>query len=248
MDFEAIIRVVGVAASVAVPVFVHLRTHPRRRVSYVLDERPAPPGVVAPDGRSLNLVTVRLWASGRTDISSTDFDGQKAIVFQFNGAIVDAAAPPDESQIEGWGFERAKSNQVVLQPSLLPRRSVYSTTVALPAPVHYWVRHPLLNIPMVVEPAGPGDKTSRRGASRFRITALSAGITLSVVGFVGGIALLPLVADYNSLAVSLYALASVLQTVGFFMVAISLIVRIVRFAARRRSQAAVSGDPQSHTA
>ena len=238
MDPDLVIKVIGVAASAAVPILVHLLTHPRRRVSYLVEQKPVDVSALpksASQSDSLSLVTVSLWASGRTDISSTAFDAQKPIVFQFSAPIVDAVTAPDPSHIPGWGFERVDTNQVVVHPSLLGRGTVFSTTVAVPTPVRYWMRHPLADVPVVLESALPGtkSKTSKRGS--FRLNGMIVGLVLVVLGFILPFFGIGAVDNLEVIGV-LTVLSGLLTFAGLITVLVSAIVRIVQWSARRRSQ------------
>ncbi len=235
MDPDLVIKVIGVAASAAVPIGVSLFTHPRRRVSYFIEQRAASNEA---GKANLNLVTVNVWASGRNDIPSTAFDGQKSIVFQFNSPIVDGVVPPDEGHVPGWGFERAGENQVSLAPTLLGRRDVLSTTIAVSSPVRFWIKHPLLDIPVVRETSLPTPKASTRVRRAFRVTGLSAGIALTVLGIILFNVSIAFVTnpDLTVVFAALSFVGSLFSTTGLIMVVVSLIVRLIRWIIQRRSQ------------
>ncbi|WP_426004865.1 hypothetical protein ACPFL9_20390 [Paenarthrobacter sp. NyZ202] len=128
--------VAGVAGLIAVFVtlYVHFREHPRREFSWEVRYAPLvasrvhglPKLSVAYDGRAVpnpHLVTIEVASTGRADISSSNFDGQKPVLFDLGVPVLDEV-DQDASQSNfsaRLDFTQNEST-IRLAPALLPKQ------------------------------------------------------------------------------------------------------------------------------
>lgn len=230
---EIVLPLLGLIASVAVPLFIHRATHPARRVSYSVDALPlgVPPGS-APASR----VTVRLWSSGRTDVPSSVFDSGRPITFQFATPILDDLSPAPEHEIDGWGFAREGENRLIFPPALIGHGTEYSRTVVVTDPVRYLMRHPLADVEMVRAAGGP----EPAGRRRLRVSAMVVGAGLIALGFLVQVIATAVTVgsgttDYLGLGfLTLLSIAVIVA--GVVTLLVSGIARLTRRAAARRAR------------
>lgn len=253
---QLVVAVLGLIATVAVPIVVSRQTHPRRQVRYFVEVLNDEALLAGADGIPLSqlagrpdlaVVSVRLWSSGRVDIPSSAFDGGKPLVFQFSSAIEDDALPPSPWEVAGWGFERSGERELVLQPTVIGRSSAFETLVAVRQPVYYQLHHPLLDVDVVTDANHTGPPANHRRG--IHLTTIRVGAGLLILAFASlFIALIwdTVIASTNSNATdqdfSSSTVFIILLFIFFFAGSVTLIVGLViRFArrkARRKASAA----------
>ncbi|NWL26632.1 hypothetical protein DM794_06085 [Paenarthrobacter ureafaciens] len=126
----------GLAALIAifVTLYVHRREHPRREFSWEARFSPLvahrvhglPKLSVVYDGRPVpdpHLVTIEIASTGRADIPSSSFDGQKPILFQLGVPILDEIEQTASTDIVSARLDFVPGGSTIeLGPSLLPKR------------------------------------------------------------------------------------------------------------------------------
>lgn len=128
-----IVAIILGLAAIIVTLYVHRKQNPRREFSYDLRSSPLVSGgvrgldklTVAFDGsplKSPHLVSVLVASTGRADISSASFDGDKPIKFELNVPILGEIAQTAniEKVSTRLNFIEGESS-IELQPSLLPK-------------------------------------------------------------------------------------------------------------------------------
>lgn len=245
---QLVVAILGLIATVAIPIVVSRQTHPRRQVRYFVEVLNDEALLAGADGISLSplvgrpdlaVVSVRLWSSGRVDIPSSAFDGGKPLVFQFSSAIEDDALPPSPWEVAGWGFERSGERELLLQPTVIGRANAFQTLVAVRQPVYYQLHHPLLDVDVITDANHTGPSTRRRRGIHF--TTIRVGAGLLILAFASlFIALIwdTVIASTNPNASDQdYAFTTVfiiLLFIFFFAGSVTLIVGlIIRFARRK---------------
>jgi len=124
---------IGGLIAVLVPLYVHRREFPRREFTYRVHSSPIVPkqihgipklGVVY-DGSTLQhpyLVTIEVASTGRADISSTSFDGQKPILFELNAPVLVEIEQVISNDAVSAELKSAPGQaRVVLVPAFLPK-------------------------------------------------------------------------------------------------------------------------------
>lgn len=124
--------VLGLGA-IAATIYVFRKQSPRREFTYSVEAAP----LVSTQVRGLDklsvafggtplehpyLVTVRVASTGRADISSSKFDGNKPILFDLNVPVLSEIDQTASSETVGARLTFQRSQSVIeLQPSLLPK-------------------------------------------------------------------------------------------------------------------------------
>jgi hypothetical protein len=241
---DVVLAVIGLLATIAVPVAIHRATHPKRRVSYFLGVRPLhpvpqPPGPAtartsAPPGWPMQ-VTLQMWSSGRADVSSKNFDGDRPIVFQFGSPILEAHDADDEPTYLGV-FEREGENRVLFRPAPIGGRRVFTIGLVVAEPVSFRVRHPLIDVEMV-ESRVPFQGARTTGGIRHLATnGMFWGVLQLVLSFVAMIVAFPAMDVAPSWGTALVLTYTVLFISGLLTIAISAIVRLTRWLTARAKQ------------
>ncbi|WP_159828362.1 hypothetical protein [Arthrobacter sp. 9AX] len=124
--------VLGLGA-IAATIYVFRKQSPRREFSYDLRATPLVSGAVrgsdrltlAYDGSPVTnpyLVTLQLASSGRADITSSSFDGDKPILFELNVPILaEIEQTPSTSTVSAQLQYNGEGSVIQLPPSLLPK-------------------------------------------------------------------------------------------------------------------------------
>ena len=132
--FGIIVAIVLGLGAAAVALYIHRREHPYRRFSHSVRTSPLvsrqlhglPKLTVAYDGSTvLNpyLVTIEIASTGRADISSASFDGQKPILFQLNvPVLVEIEQTPSTDSVSARLVFAPGDSTIKLAPALLPKQ------------------------------------------------------------------------------------------------------------------------------
>ena len=250
MDGNLILATLGLIASIVIPATIHRQAHPKREVRFHIEVADVPghtalvtspaPARDPVDRVRLRCVTVSLWASGRADIPSSAFDGGRPLVIQFSAPILDDAAPAVEHDVSGWGFARAGSNQVILQPTIIGRGVVFKTEVIMDQPVYFRIRNPLIDIAVVQQVKGAPQAIPARQNPFAALSGVGVGVGLTIMGFVLSIIG---IAVYDTQTGSPFGIAGVLLVpFGLAVVAVALTVRLIRWIIQRnRHRHAIAG-------
>lgn len=218
-----VLGAVGVLVTALVPVALHRATHRRRQVSFAVTYAPLP------NAPQLAVASVRLWASGRSDVASSMFDGGRPVTVRFAAPIVDGIRPFVQ-ELPGWGFERDGADRLVLRPSLIGRGSVHGADVVVPAGTAFRLHHALVDTKVVLEQPRSAARR-RRVLGGMAISAIVAG-----VGFLLYIvAIFAVLAgdDWLALATAISLVSILLFLGGVVGVVVLAIVRLVQYAIRR---------------
>ena len=129
----AVIAIVVALATVGVMFYLDRKRNPRREFTYEVTTSP----LVSTEVRGLDqltvsyagtplthpyLVTVRISSTGRADISSSSFDGQKPILFNLNVRVLGEIEQVSSTDSVGARLQIGEGKtQVELAPSLLPK-------------------------------------------------------------------------------------------------------------------------------
>lgn len=235
---DLVVPLLGLAVSVGVPIFIHRQAHPKRRVSYQVLQTPIPGGV------DRTLVTLSVWASGTADVPSSAFDSGRPIVFQFSSDIEDASeqGPGD---VDGWGFVRVGTRQLALDPCRIGTDESYTIRFMVRGPVHYRLRHPLVDVAVVPDTKQPPTGEPQRFGLPFRVTGMLIGVVLVALGFALLVVSTVIAALSLPIPQWLSVLAVLVIPIGLLTILVSGAVRLARLLRRRRALA--SADEQGVT-
>jgi hypothetical protein len=179
---DIVIGLLGVLAAVAIPVYLHVQSHPRRELRYaVVHELPMR---LVPGPAHWRLI---VWSTGRADIPSTSFDAGRPIVFRFTSPVETVATETHPSQPM---LSLATSTEAHVPARLLHKDFARVLVVAVDAAFDVQVENPLIDIPIVrdlkVERAtvAAQDRAVSKSRARGHITTLRVAVWVTGTSFV----------------------------------------------------------------
>lgn len=153
-----LIGVVAIAAAVGVPIWIYRRQSPKRELWYSVTSysflSPKDPELSARitvqlDGKPLAdpyVTTFRLWSTGRADIPSTSFDGNKPLVFNLGTRFLSLVGQREKDEHSDVTVRINESGTFSLDPTLLRKKYATELRVVTDGPPKHDV---LLTNPLV---------------------------------------------------------------------------------------------------
>lgn len=180
-------------------------------------------------------VSLQMWSSGRADVSTRNFDGDRPIVFQFGSPILEVLAVDDEPVYLG-AFEREGENRLLFRPAPIGGRRVFAADLVIAEPVSFRVRHPLIDVEMT-ESRVPFQGARTTGGIRHLATnGMFWGVLQLVLSFVAMIVAFPVMEVTPTWGTALVLTYTVLFVSGALTIILSAIVRLARWLSARARQ------------
>lgn len=180
-------------------------------------------------------VSLQLWSSGRADISTKNFDGDRPIVFQFGSPILEFMPPADEPAYLGE-FEREGDRRLLFRPAPISGGRVFTADVVIAEPVAYHVRHPLIDVE-VTESRIPAERIrTTSGIRRLGRNGMFWGVVQLVLSFSLLILIYPVSQTDIGWATSLSVLYTFLLVGGVSTIVVTTVTRLVRWLTARARQ------------
>jgi hypothetical protein len=221
---EWFVGVLGVAAAVVIPIYLHRLRYPRRELRFAVVREPEP-----------GFWQLRVWATGRADIPSASYDAARPIAFRLaapssaRGEILVEGGPlPDR-----LGLEWIDAREFQIAPQLL--RSEFSCVARFFCHVHpmVTVENPLIDIPVKRDSKVESSKFKavdyRISATKRRsqVTALKVAVWLTSGSFVLFVVGVSVYVVNEPLGLSLGTPGMLLLPVGLVMLAVIGIRRTI---------------------
>lgn len=232
---DLVVGLVGILTGVAIPLLLHLRTHPPRQLRYAVT--PAHEGMQSPNGREWQLT---LWSSGRAAIPSSAFDAGRPIEFAFSSPVTMGGSGSD--RFTSLRPNLTAQDTIVLPAQLLRRDARTSFTFTIAEPFHLDVHNPIIDVEILrdlraeAQPGGQPDKVVSQSRRRAKITfATFAGwFTLaSFVMFATGATLSVL---HNDVGAGIGIPGMLLTPVGIILLAVAGIRNLLRRRSEKRKE------------
>lgn len=159
------IGVLTLIAGIAVPIWLHRRSHPARQFRYRVVTSRALQGLsgwgatnepltIHVGGelvRDPHTFIIEFWSTGRADVPSTAFDAGNALVIDMGARILPGTFRNEATTSQAVQFEQTSETEISLTPRLLSktlRLSLAGSTVSAP---RISIRNPLIDVDVLPE-------------------------------------------------------------------------------------------------
>lgn len=231
---ELVLGLIGIVSGVAIPVYLHFKSHPKREIRYAV--APSAPGVTP----GVYEWRVALWSSGRAEIPTALFDSNRAIVLRFSEPITFLSTTATGGVIEP--LRSTTSTALALPAQLLRQEFRAEAQIAITGPFSVTVENPLIGVDAVrdakAEAPAPAqqEQAVQRSKKRSRITFLRIATWLTIASFACFVLGISLALGGLDAGAGFGIPGMILTPIGLVLLAIAGIRNLV-LRTRRRSQA-----------
>lgn len=225
LRMELIIGLIGVVSGVAIPIYLHLKSHPKREIRYAVTP------VMNGSRAGLPEWRVALWSSGRADIPSALFDSARPIVMRFSNPVSVL-----ESTASGGLIEPFRSNSPVdlaLPAQLLRQEFRAEARFSVAGWFDLSVENPIIGVELVRDRKAEGlpparqERAVQQSKKRSRITFLRIATWLTVASFAMFVVGVTLVAVKIDAGTGIGIPGMLLTPVGLVLLAIAGIRNLI---------------------